>query len=160
MSRAWSPVWSVGEQRNARPQQAQPGDEGEAFATSWSRRASWWSTRLRAVWLWPSAPSASYIEAGGDPVHLANVPISLQAVRGGLWFLGQERAAKLIGLCADYIQTQMLDARQMPSEQMLETWPTPSAAWSTTSKVARCCVPRPRRACLIWPRKRAHWACR
>ena len=63
----------------------------------------------------------SYIEAGGDRIHLANVPISLQAVRGGLWFLGQERAAKLIGLCADYIQTQMLDARQMPSEQMLET---------------------------------------
>ena len=27
----------------------------------------------------------------------------------------------LVGACADYIQTQMLDARQMPSEQMLET---------------------------------------
>ncbi len=54
-------------------------------------------------------------------MHLSNVPFSLQAVRGGLWFLGQERAALLVGACAEYIQKQMLDAPQMPSEQMLET---------------------------------------
>jgi hypothetical protein len=111
-----------GEQRNARPQQAQPGDEGEAFAAHQLVEArivvvdeaqGGLALAKRAI--------TSYIEAGGDRIHLANVPISLQAVRGGLWFLGQERAAKLIGLCADYIQTQMLDARQMPSEQMLET---------------------------------------
>lgn len=63
----------------------------------------------------------SYLEANGDKLHLANVPFSLQAVRGGLWFLGQERAAQLIGACADYIQKQMLETSQMPSEQMLET---------------------------------------
>ncbi|WP_026146463.1 hypothetical protein [Zestomonas thermotolerans] len=63
----------------------------------------------------------SYLEAGGDKLHLANVPFSLQAVRGGLWFLGQERAAALIGACAEYIQKQMLENAQMPSEQMLET---------------------------------------
>lgn len=63
----------------------------------------------------------SYLESGGDRMHLANVPISLQAVRGGMWFLEQERAARLIGLCADYIQAQMIDTPQVPSEQMLET---------------------------------------
>lgn len=63
----------------------------------------------------------SYLEAGGDKLHLANVPFSLQAVRGGLWFLGQERAAALIGACAEYIQKQMMENAQMPSEQMLET---------------------------------------
>ncbi|MCY1348309.1 hypothetical protein D9M68_247640 [compost metagenome] len=63
----------------------------------------------------------SYLEAGGDKLHLANVPFSLQAVRGGLWFLGQERAAQLIGACAEYIQKHMLETSQMPSEQMLET---------------------------------------
>lgn len=63
----------------------------------------------------------SYLEGGGDKLHLANVPFSLQAVRGGLWFLGQERAAALIGACAEYIQKQMLENAQMPSEQMLET---------------------------------------
>lgn len=61
------------------------------------------------------------LESNGDRMHLANVPVSLQAVRGGLWFLGQERAAKLIGMCADYIQTRMIETQQMPSEQMLET---------------------------------------
>lgn len=63
----------------------------------------------------------AYLESNGDRMHLSNVPFSLQAVRGGLWFLGQERAAELIGACATYIQTQMLDTTQMPSEHMLET---------------------------------------
>ncbi|MDA7086464.1 ferrous iron transporter B [Pseudomonas sp. SA3-5] len=63
----------------------------------------------------------AYLEADGDRMHLSNVPFSLQAVRGGLWFLGQERAALLIGACAEYIQTQMYEAPKMPSEQMLET---------------------------------------
>jgi hypothetical protein len=63
----------------------------------------------------------AYLESDGDRMHLSNVPFSLQAVRGGLWFLGQERAALLVGACAEYIQTQMFEAPQMPSEQMLET---------------------------------------
>ncbi|WP_277374806.1 ferrous iron transporter B [Pseudomonas sp. AA-38] len=63
----------------------------------------------------------AYLESAGDKMHLANVPFSLQAVRGGLWFLEQRRAAALVGACAEYIQTRMLDAAQMPSEQMLET---------------------------------------
>jgi hypothetical protein len=54
-------------------------------------------------------------------MHLSNVPFSLQAVRGGLWFLEQRRAAILVGACADYIQARMLESAQMPSEQMLET---------------------------------------
>ena len=54
-------------------------------------------------------------------LHLANVPFTLQAVRGGLWFLDQPRAAQLVGACAEYIDKQMLESQQMPSEQMLET---------------------------------------
>lgn len=63
----------------------------------------------------------AYLESAGDKMHLANVPFSLQAVRGGLWFLEQRRAAALVGACGEYIQTRMLEAAQMPSEQMLET---------------------------------------
>ncbi|NRH29760.1 ferrous iron transporter B [Pseudomonas sp. MS19] len=63
----------------------------------------------------------AYLESNGERSHLANVPFSLQAVRGGLWFLGQERAAALVGACADYIQEQMLDISQIPSEQTLES---------------------------------------
>lgn len=111
-----------GEQRNQRPAPTQPGDEGEAFAAHQLAEArivvvgeaqGGLALAKRAI--------TSYLESSGDRMHLANVPISLQAVRGGLWFLGQERAARLIGLCGEYIQTQMIDARQMPSEQMLET---------------------------------------
>ncbi|MBC9250310.1 ferrous iron transporter B [Pseudomonas alcaligenes] len=111
-----------GEQRNPRPATLQPGDEGEAFAAHQLTEArivvideaqGGLALAKRAI--------TSYLESSGDKLHLANVPFSLQAVRGGLWFLGQERAAKLIGACADYIQTRMIEAAQMPSEQMLET---------------------------------------
>ncbi|ASL26486.1 ferrous iron transporter B [Azotobacter chroococcum] len=63
----------------------------------------------------------AYLESQGERIHLANVPISLDAVRGGLWFLGLERAASLIGACAEYIQSRMLDSQQIPAEPMLET---------------------------------------
>src|SRR5690606_37452431 len=63
----------------------------------------------------------AYLESGGDKMHLANVPVTLQAVRGGLWFLGQERTARLVGSCADYIQQQMLETDQMPVEAKLES---------------------------------------
>jgi hypothetical protein len=63
----------------------------------------------------------AYLESNGDKLNLANVPTSLQAVRGGLWFLGLARAAELVGACADYIQKHMIEISQMPSEQMLET---------------------------------------
>lgn len=63
----------------------------------------------------------AYLESNGDKLNLANVPTSLQAVRGGLWFLGLARAAELVGACADYIQKHMIEINQMPSEPMLET---------------------------------------
>jgi len=63
----------------------------------------------------------AYLESAGDKMHLANVPYSLQAVRGGLAFLEQPRAAALVQACSDYIEQQMIGAAQMPSEQMLET---------------------------------------
>ncbi|GLK88390.1 ferrous iron transporter B [Pseudomonas turukhanskensis] len=111
-----------GERRDARPQDVQPGDEATSFAQHQLNEArivvvdesqAGLALAKRAI--------TSYLESNGDKLHLANVPFSLQAVRGGLWFLNQERAALLVGACADYIQTQMLEAPQMPSEQMLET---------------------------------------
>jgi hypothetical protein len=63
----------------------------------------------------------AYLDSNGDRLHLANVPFCLLAVRGGLWFLDQQRAALLVGACAEYIQKQMLEAPQIPSEQRMET---------------------------------------
>ena len=63
----------------------------------------------------------AYLESDGDKPHLSNVPLSLDAVRGGLWFLGYERAARLVGSCGEFIQRRMLESERMPAEQLLET---------------------------------------
>jgi hypothetical protein len=102
--------------------QAQPGHEAETFAQHqlYEARIVVVDEAQAGLALAKRAITA-YLEANGDRMHLSNVPFSLQAVRGGLWFLGQERAALLVGACAEYIQKQMLEAPQMPAEQMLET---------------------------------------
>lgn len=111
-----------GERRDARPAQAQPGDEAESFALHQLNEARIVVVdEAQAGLALAKRAITAYLESGGERMHLSNVPFSLQAVRGGLWFLGQERAAMLVGACADYIQQQMFDAPQMPSEQMLET---------------------------------------
>lgn len=63
----------------------------------------------------------AFLESSSDKLHLDKVPATLQAVRGGLWFLGQERSAELVGRCGEYIQRQMIDAQRVPAEQWLET---------------------------------------
>lgn len=111
-----------GERREQRPAPVEPGQEGEAFATHQLIEARIVVVdEAQAGLALAKRAITAYLESEGEKLHLANVPFSLQAVRGGLWFLGQERAARLIGACADYIQLQMIESRQMPSEQMLET---------------------------------------
>jgi len=63
----------------------------------------------------------AYLESGGDKLHLANLPTILHAVQGGLLFIEQTRAAALVQSCSEYIQQHMLEAQQMPSEQVLDT---------------------------------------
>ncbi|MBA1263934.1 ferrous iron transporter B [Stutzerimonas sp. NM35] len=111
-----------GERRDTRPQTIQSGHEAQAFANHQLTEAcivvigeatAGLALAKRAI--------TAYLESNGEKLHLANVPFSLMAVRGGLRFLEQDRAAELIGACADFIQKQMLEGVQMPSEQMLET---------------------------------------
>lgn len=111
-----------GERQQARPAQAQPGSEAESFALHQLNEARIVVVdEAQAGLAMAKRAITAYLESGGERMHLSNVPFSLQAVRGGLWFLDQERAAALVGACAEYIQKQMFDAPQMPSEQMLET---------------------------------------
>ncbi|WNF48728.1 ferrous iron transporter B [Pseudomonas sp. SG20056] len=111
-----------GERREVRPTQAQPGEEADSFALHQLNEARIVVVdEAQAGLALAKRAITAYLESGGERMHLSNVPFSLQAVRGGLWFLGQERAALLVGACADYIQQHMFDATQMPSEQMLET---------------------------------------
>ncbi|WP_457787311.1 ferrous iron transporter B [Pseudomonas sp. PL-6] len=111
-----------GESRDTRPTPAEPGSEADSFASHQLNEARIVVVdEAQAGLALAKRAITAYLEAGGDRMHLANVPFSLQAVRGGLWFLEQRRAATLVGACADYIQTRMLESGQMPSEQMLET---------------------------------------
>ncbi|MGQ7957741.1 ferrous iron transporter B [Pseudomonas sp. SP16.1] len=111
-----------GASRDARPAPVQSGGEADSFASHQLNEARIVVVdEARAGLALAKRAITAYLEAGGDRMHLSNVPFSLQAVRGGLWFLEQRRAAMLVGGCAGYIQTRMLEAAQMPSEQMLET---------------------------------------
>ncbi|SEJ28603.1 hypothetical protein SAMN05216201_106224 [Pseudomonas linyingensis] len=110
------------EQSEQRQRSTARGGEGESYATHQLDEArivvideaqAGLALAKRAI--------TAYLESSGDKLNLANVPTSLQAVRGGLWFLGLERAAELVGACAGYIQTHMIENAQIPSEQMLET---------------------------------------
>lgn len=111
-----------GQAPDSRPQMAVVGQEAESFADHqlFEARIVVVDEAQAGIGLAKRAITA-YLESNGDKLHLANVPFSLHTVRGGLWFLGRERAANLVGACAEYIQKQMLEAPQMPSEQMLET---------------------------------------
>ena len=64
---------------------------------------------------------SSYCESSGDSAHLQNIPLTLTNVRGGLHFIGEERAARLIDACAQYIQHHMINAMDMPVPQALES---------------------------------------
>lgn len=111
-----------GEHRESKPQPVEPGSEAQSFASHQLAEARIVVVdEAQAGLALAKRAITAYLESAGDKMHLANVPFSLQAVRGGLWFLEQRRAAALVGACADYIQARMLDAGQMPSEQMLET---------------------------------------
>lgn len=111
-----------GEGRNSRLAAVEPGNEADSFASHQLNEARIVVVdEAQAGLALAKRAITAYLESGGDKMHLSNVPFSLQAVRGGLWFLEQRRAAMLVGACADYIQTRMLESGQMPSEQMLET---------------------------------------
>lgn len=111
-----------GEGRDSRPSAVEPGSEADSFASHQLNEARIVVVdEAQAGLALAKRAITAYLESGGDKMHLSNVPFSLQAVRGGLWFLEQRRAATLVGACADYIQTRMLESGQMPSEQMLET---------------------------------------
>ncbi len=63
----------------------------------------------------------AYIESDWDKMHLANVPSTLSAVRGGLVFMGMGRAAGVLYACVRFIRERVIESDELPSEHMLET---------------------------------------
>lgn len=62
----------------------------------------------------------AFIESDYDKLHLANLPATLHSIWGGLYLTGDDQAAGVIARIASSIQEQLLDAREAPSEQVLE----------------------------------------
>lgn len=62
----------------------------------------------------------AYLESAGDKTALQVIPENLRSISGGLWFLGQTRAAGVIKSCADYIEQQMLNASAMPNQKQMD----------------------------------------
>lgn len=62
----------------------------------------------------------AFIESDYDKLHLANLPATLHSIWGGLHLTGDDQAAGVIARIASSIQEQLLDAREAPSEQVLE----------------------------------------
>ncbi|GHD45576.1 hypothetical protein SAMN05216429_105215 [Marinobacter persicus] len=62
----------------------------------------------------------AFLESDYDKLHLANLPGTLHSIWGGLELISDSQAAQVIARIAGSIQQQLLDAREAPSEQVLE----------------------------------------
>ena len=63
----------------------------------------------------------AFLESDYDKLHLANLPGTLHSIWGGLEMISDSQAATVISRIAASIQEQLLDAREAPSEQVLES---------------------------------------
>ena len=66
---------------------------------------------------------SAYAESGFDPVHVANVAITLNGVRGGVQILGYQRAANILRGCVAFVDLTAQDkqASAPQRQQLLET---------------------------------------
>lgn len=62
-----------------------------------------------------------FTESEWDTAHLGNVPGSLDGVHGGLIVMGQERPAKSVTACRNYIREQLIEQHVHPDTTQLET---------------------------------------
>ncbi|EMP55475.1 methyl-accepting chemotaxis protein [Marinobacter santoriniensis NKSG1] len=62
----------------------------------------------------------AFIESDYDKLHLANLPVTLHSIWGGLQMVDDPGAADVLARVAASIQDRLLDAREAPSNQVLE----------------------------------------
>jgi hypothetical protein len=65
----------------------------------------------------------SYVESNFDPIHIANVAVTLNTVRGGMQILDHRRAATVLKGCATFIEGHVQDRQHSAPQrhQLLET---------------------------------------
>lgn len=65
---------------------------------------------------------SSYIDSGGDRMHLSNVPAVLGGLSGGLTFLELIRAKAIVEGCRTYIESKLLaEGSGVPGREQMET---------------------------------------
>ena len=65
---------------------------------------------------------SGYVDSNFDPIHIANVAMTLSGVRGALAILGYSRAAAILKACSDYINARMQRAvAPVTQKQWLDT---------------------------------------
>ncbi len=63
----------------------------------------------------------AYTESDWDQMHLANVDVTLDGIRGGLLFIDEARASCAIGACQRYLNEKILNNQEPPAQGSLET---------------------------------------
>lgn len=64
----------------------------------------------------------SFMDSNWDGMHLANVPVTLKSVWGGLIFLQLPRAAEVVRVCEQFIEQKLIrDRTDKPSINTMET---------------------------------------
>ncbi|CAM3643143.1 hypothetical protein [Parendozoicomonas haliclonae] len=87
---------------------------GEAALVVWDEAMAGLTLAKRAV--------NAYLESDFDKIHLENLPRILQSVRGGLQFAGEERGARLLQGCANFIRDKILLGDERPDDAVLEVF--------------------------------------
>jgi hypothetical protein len=65
----------------------------------------------------------SYVESNFDPIHIANVAVTLNTVRGGMQILDHRRAATILKGCSTFLEKHVQDRQHSAPQrhQLLET---------------------------------------
>ncbi|MDF1644337.1 MAG: hypothetical protein P1U80_09155 [Pseudomonadales bacterium] len=63
----------------------------------------------------------SYLDSGGDAMHLLNITALMESVRGGTLFLGLKEVTEILRICQGYIQSNLIESRDPIQSESLET---------------------------------------
>lgn len=63
----------------------------------------------------------AFVESNWDKMHLANINTTLNAVRGSMFIVGEERLAAALAASADCINNELLEREGRPDESVLDT---------------------------------------
>ncbi len=63
----------------------------------------------------------SYLDSGGDKLHLANIGQVMDGIRGGMLMIEEPRIAEIVMTCLDCINNELFENEALPEPRILET---------------------------------------